>query len=56
MSMYDVFDGENMNLSTLTIFMMAYAGFEKRIEVSVSKLYVALILKTLTHDIILAAK
>ena len=56
MSMYDVFDGENMNLSTLTIFMMAYAGFEKRSEVSVSKLYVALILKTLTHDIILAAK
>ena len=56
MSMYDVFDGEYMNLSTLTIFMIAYAGFLKYIEVSVSKLYVALILKTLIYDIILAAK
>ena len=56
MSMYDILDGEYMNLSTLTIFMIAYAGFLKYIEVSVSKLYVALILKTLIYDIILAAK
>ena len=37
--MHDIFNGENSNLSTLTIFLLAYAGFLRYIEVSVPKRY-----------------
>ena len=44
--MYDIFDGENSKLITLTIFMSAQAGFLRCIEIYVPKNIITLILET----------
>ena len=46
LSMYDIFNGENSKLSTLTIFMLAQAGFLWCIMCSLTKNIMTLILKT----------
>ena len=50
LSMYDLFNGENSKLSTLTMFMSTQAGFLWCIEVSVPKNIMALILETVIWD------
>ena len=50
LSMYDLFNGENSKLSTLTMIMSTQAGFLWCIEVSVPKNIMALILETVIWD------
>ena len=50
LSMYDLFNGENSKLSTLTMIMSTQAGFLWCIEVSVPKNIMAFILETVIWD------